>query len=774
MLGERIGGFEVVARIGRGGMGVVYRARQVSLDRQVALKTLAPGLELDEALIERFRAEARAASRTNHPNLVQVYDVGSEGDTHYLAMELVEGESLASLIRQQGSMDYLRAAAITSQVAAGLGALHAVGVVHRDVKPSNILVRPDLLVKVTDFGVALLEEGMRRITADGTTVGTADYMSPEQARGEELDGRSDIYSLGVVLYQMLSGQVPFGGATPLVVMQRHCEESPPSLRRVRSDVPDRLAEIVSKCLSKDRGERYQTSEALAADLDHVRLEMEFAALSAETPAGGTRLYSTRTVLALQREQAARRGLVRRVWGYLAGAATSLWRHAAGTLDRDVVALRRAAGRMETALAELGEAKQKRSELRKRAGELRERAERARVDSGAAFDRNEVARADELVEEEKRCDEAAIDLQAAADALEGTVAELEQRYKSASDEHARLRIKVDLREAEAIQGILGRTQRRRRMVRGWALALFLLILIGAAVVYVHSPPPVISRAVMRAREEAAIKARDEASAAPSTLPKAVIRGDLEAVRDFFTPGKKVDQIFEGRTALYIAAQHGHREIAEFLLRRGANVNEAMPVNQQTPLHVAAHGGHDEVVSFLLGAKANANVQDYLGVTPMHEAAAGGHASTIRLLFANGAIVDSVNKSGRSPLYLAVAGAHEEAVEALLANGATVDLREADRRTPLHTAASGRDIQVVQFLLKTGADPNAVDAAGRTPLHYAAVTGNSAIARLLIEAGGRADVPDRAGKTAEQRARELGRTGVVEILRSARQDEKDASS
>ena len=480
MIGQRIGGFEVTGEIGRGGMGVVYRARQISLEREVALKTLLPGLDLDETLVTRFGAEARAASRINHPNLVQVYDVGTEGGVHYLAMELVEGESLAEVLQREGPVDFVRAAALASQVAGGLGALHRAGIVHRDMKPSNILVRPDSVIKITDFGVARLQGSATRLRTAGHTVGTADYMSPEQARGEELDGRSDIYSLGVILYQILAGEAPFRGDTALVVMKKHCDQQPPSIRRARPDMPDRLVEIVSRCLAKGPEERYHTAEALSADLDHLRLELEFAALSAETPAGGTpSLYSTRTVLGLQREAEAGKAAPVRLWGCLRGVVSSAVSYATGALDRETVALRRSAGKMEEALEALAEAKNRRAKLRQTAADLRARAERARQQSGKAFDADDIAQVDEFAELEKGCNEEALDFESAAEGLTDNIQKLEALYKTARAEHERLRAKADLKQARAIQESSARgLARRRRWTRAVA-AMAVVALAGTA-------------------------------------------------------------------------------------------------------------------------------------------------------------------------------------------------------------------------------------------------------------------------------------------------------
>ena len=240
MIGRRIGQYEIVAEIGAGGMGTVYRARQISLNRDVALKILPSHLALDPTGLERFQREAMSVAQLAHPNIVQVHDIGEDNGVHFIAMEYVRGRTAAEMLKAEGPLAFRKALEICAPVAAALGVAHKAGILHRDVKPSNILVSEAGFAKLADFGVAGLmqpPEG-ERLTMTGAAVGTPYYMSPEQVRGREaLDGAGDVYSLGVVLYELLSGAHPFGDATPTEAIAKQMHEPFPPIRRYRPDIP---------------------------------------------------------------------------------------------------------------------------------------------------------------------------------------------------------------------------------------------------------------------------------------------------------------------------------------------------------------------------------------------------------------------------------------------------------------------------------------------------------------------------------------------------------
>jgi beta-lactam-binding protein with PASTA domain/tRNA A-37 threonylcarbamoyl transferase component Bud32 len=263
------GRYELVRLVARGGMAEVYLARDLLLDRPVALKVLFPELSVDRTFVARFRREAQAAANLSHPNIVPIYDWGESDRTYFIVMEYIDGRPLSNLLRADGPMPADQAAAVGAEVAAALGYAHRQGVIHRDVKPGNVLIANDGTVKVADFGIARAKAD-ESLTQTGAVMGTATYFSPEQAQGENVDSRSDVYSLGVVLYEAVSGKPPFSGDNPLAIAYKHVREEPARLTGLDPEVPDAFEAIVFHALTKDPAQRYQTAEQLRADLLRFR------------------------------------------------------------------------------------------------------------------------------------------------------------------------------------------------------------------------------------------------------------------------------------------------------------------------------------------------------------------------------------------------------------------------------------------------------------------------------------------------------------------------
>jgi len=262
-LGER---YDVLASAGAGGMAQVYRGTDTVLNRTVAIKVLGPQYAQDEGFVERFRREAQAAARLNHPNVVSVFDTGSDGPVHYIVMEYVAGRTLAEVLKAEGHLMPERAAEIAAQVATALSFAHAAGIVHRDVKPGNIMITPSGEVKVMDFGIARAASS-EPLTQTATVLGTASYLSPEQAQGGAVDARSDIYSLGVVLYESLTGAPPFQADSPVAVAYKHVQEQPVPPSQVVPGIPPDIEAIVLKAMAKNPANRYATAAEMSEDLE---------------------------------------------------------------------------------------------------------------------------------------------------------------------------------------------------------------------------------------------------------------------------------------------------------------------------------------------------------------------------------------------------------------------------------------------------------------------------------------------------------------------------
>jgi hypothetical protein len=285
MIGRTLQHYEIEERLGQGGMGVVYRARDTRLGRHVALKLLPPEFSQDEDRKARFIQEAKAAAQLSHPAIAQVYDVGDGPEGLYIAMEMVPGRTVKALIEGR-ELDALGAIEIAHQVAGGLQKAHEAGVVHRDIKPDNVIVTPDGHAKILDFGLAKLvesrpeaQDGISHMetlakTQAGFVIGTLRYMSPEQARGQLVDHRSDLFSLGIVLYEMVTGQLPFAGHTALDTLHAIAFEETRPITALRPNLPPSLQRVITRCLRKRPQDRYPDARELASDLKTVQREIE--------------------------------------------------------------------------------------------------------------------------------------------------------------------------------------------------------------------------------------------------------------------------------------------------------------------------------------------------------------------------------------------------------------------------------------------------------------------------------------------------------------------
>lgn len=270
LVGQMLTEYKIVEKVGHGGMATVFKAIQTGLKRPAAIKVLAPQMAQDPALLARFHQEAISAANLEHPHIVPIYEVDEASGYHFIAMKYIDGDSLKQIIAREGGLALSRVQGMADQIGQALDYAHERGFVHRDVKPSNVMVAAEDYVYLTDFGLSRAITSSQ-LTVAGTVMGTPDYMSPEQARGDtEIDQRTDVYSLGVMLYEMLTGQVPFHGLSPTAAIVAHVTQPPPSVLTSRPDLPDEVDTVIRRAMSKEPGERYEAAGALVSALRAAR------------------------------------------------------------------------------------------------------------------------------------------------------------------------------------------------------------------------------------------------------------------------------------------------------------------------------------------------------------------------------------------------------------------------------------------------------------------------------------------------------------------------
>jgi non-specific serine/threonine protein kinase len=301
MLGKTISNFKITSQLGEGGMGVVYEAEDTNLGRHVALKFLSPSMANDENLLQRFQREARAASSLNHPNICTIHGIEQDEEQHFIVMELLDGESLADRIRR-GPLDIEAVLGLGVQIVDALESAHSKGIVHRDLKPANIFVTSRGQAKILDFGLAKIDRNRPDagsnlptaiadgLTSAGATMGTVAYMSPEQARGEITDTRTDLFSFGTVLYQMATGVLPFQGDTSAVVFDAILNREPTAIDQLNPSLPAELGRIIGQALEKDRDLRYQNATDLKTALKRLKRDLDSGRHSGES---GSAIHTSR-------------------------------------------------------------------------------------------------------------------------------------------------------------------------------------------------------------------------------------------------------------------------------------------------------------------------------------------------------------------------------------------------------------------------------------------------------------------------------------------------
>ncbi len=481
MLGKTLGNFKIIEEIGRGGMGVVYKAEQIGFERLAAIKVLPPDLARDEAFLSRFRQEARATSVFRHPHIVQVYDVGEDGGVVYYAMEYVPGRSLSEMIESEGHLSVEISLGVAADIADALYAVHRRGLLHRDIKSSNILLDAQGQAKLSDFGLArAFPRG--KVAAPVEVVGTAAYIAPERVLGEEATVQSDIYSLGVVLYEMLAGRLPFLADTPYALGQMHLHQVPSAVETFNYQITSEVSHILKRAMAKRKDERYSTAGELRRDLERALFNLKLTRegrlpLPHRKENLLTRTTTNLSLLFLERVQA-ETGIKGRLRRLLESYLNEAVARAADWHKIQRLSLIKLQANLRRAGKELDEAENMRQELYQRHSEALAEAESWRTKTKEAVERFDETGADEAAEKERYYNELAEDLRTEWESSRQVAEELARRVENIQSELTLARDKYTITRARAAQ----ERWQRKILLSSRRRTVHAIILIGLCVIF----------------------------------------------------------------------------------------------------------------------------------------------------------------------------------------------------------------------------------------------------------------------------------------------------
>lgn len=714
LIGQSLGGYEVQALLGQGGMGVVYRARHVALDRTVALKVLLPELASDQDYVARFLREARAAAHLNHPNIIQIHDASVQEGRCFFVMELVDGRNLREVLRERKRLGESEALTYVRQAAAGLAFAHSRDIIHRDIKPENLLLGKDGVVKIVDLGLVKWKrpDADVALTISGAILGTPYYISPEQIRGQEdIDGRADIYSLGMTLYHFLAGAPPFSKGTAAEIMAGHLTETPRPLEQVKPEVSRPTCDLIATMIAREREAR----------IPHMHFVVEEIARILDQPAKTPATLRQRDVPPLPERRKTGRFRIR----LLAAIGIAV----AGVLIFGGLALI---------------LKPKKNEGSPPSGE--NPTETSPENAPATPEDGRPLSTEAPAPKPEPAKPAAA--QPPPVPVPGAP-DVESLFEAAQKgDLAGLRSLLDQRMDLETKDEKGMTPLMAAAHEGQAGAVQLLLTKGARVdAKDNEGLTALTHAVIGGHNAivktliakgADVNAKDDKDETP--LIRAITSQNLDTAKTLLAKGADVNsKDKEGNCALILAAALGQADLIPDLLEKGADLDEKNKEGN-TALMCAANA---DAASRLLAKGADVDERNKEGMTALMCAAAGNRSDVIKVLLAKGVPVDEKDKNGcPSLVWASVAGRDSTAaMETLLAQGANVNACNHEAQTVLMLAVAwgdGENAKAVKLLLAKGANVNAKDKTGNTALMNAAGPKYLEIARLLKEAGAEVDL------------------------------------